>query len=77
MPDTTPGKDRWQYRYFVSDYTFKANHGFTIHFDHTLYKKIEDPPPVNGDWEAIVGKKEISIEISFPHFLHIQNRSTN
>lgn len=54
-PDATAGEDLWQYAYHVSDYTFNQGHGFTIRFEQTLYKNIEDPPPpVSGDWDVTV-----------------------
>jgi len=62
LPDTTPEEERWQYKYSVSDYTFKAGHGFTLYFDHTLYRKIEGPPPpVNSDWDVKVWQPDPAI----------------
>jgi hypothetical protein len=62
LSDTTEGADLWQYTYAVSDHTFNAGQGFTIYFDHLLYKEIESPTPtVNGEWDIIVWQPEPSV----------------
>ncbi len=55
LADTSVGQDLWKYTYTVSDYSFIANNGFSIFFDHQLYSNLEDPAPlVNADWNILV-----------------------
>lgn len=54
LPDSAPGEDLWEYRYFVSDFDFEADQGFSIDFGHALYSDLQDPPPpVNADWDPV------------------------
>ena len=54
LPDTVPLEDLWQYTYRVSDFNFDANVGFSILFDPSLYRNLEDPPPpINADWDIV------------------------
>lgn len=60
--DTTPGEDLWQYTYWLSDYSFDTDYGFTVYFDYQLYSNLEDPPPtVNSDWDPIVWQPDPSL----------------
>jgi hypothetical protein len=55
LPDTTPGEDLWQYTYQVSAAIFQTHVGFSVSFDYTLYRTLEDPPPaVHADWHIQV-----------------------
>lgn len=55
LTNVTPGQDLWQYNYFVSNFTFQANQGFSIVFNRNLFSTLQDPPPfVNSDWNVIV-----------------------
>ena len=54
LADTIPGDDRWEYRYFVSGFTFSADQGFSINFDPAHYADLDDPPPAAAPgWDAI------------------------
>ena len=63
LPDVNIGQDLWQYTYQVSNYTFDANHGFTIYFDYNLpFSNIQSPPPVvNSDWDVITWQPDITL----------------
>jgi len=55
VADTEPGEDLWQYSYQVSDFIFNTDFGFSIFFDPSLYRSLQEPPPlVNADWDIIV-----------------------
>ena len=62
LPDTTPGEDLWQYTYQANDATFQTNIGFSLSFDRTLYRNLEDPPPVvNADWHTQVFQSDSAL----------------
>jgi hypothetical protein len=42
----------WQYSYWVSDYTFNSDYGFTVYFDYGLYENIT-PVSDSFDWDEI------------------------
>ena len=53
LPDAGGG-DLWRYRYFVSDFAFAADQGFSIEFEVGLYESLQDPPPaVSLDWDIL------------------------
>lgn len=59
LSDVVIGEDLWSYAYDVSGFSFTTNTGFSIYFDAGLYEQLEDPPPpVNGDWDALVLQPE-------------------
>jgi hypothetical protein len=50
-----PGGDLQEYTYYIEDFIFSANVGFSIEFDLALYSDLEDPPGTpNADWDVIV-----------------------
>lgn len=54
LPDTTSGEDLWQYQYRVADFTFDAAFGFSIFFDHSLYRALDSGPVApSGSWDVI------------------------
>jgi hypothetical protein len=62
LSDTIPGQDLWQYQYFISDYSFNKDYGFTIYFDNTLYSHLESLPAfVNSDWDPIVSQPDTAL----------------
>jgi len=62
LPDTTPGEDLWQYTYHVSNVIFQTNVGFSLSFDRTLYRNLEEPPPVvNADWQTQVFQPDLAL----------------
>ena len=63
LPDINIGQDLWQYTYQVGNYTFDANHGFTIYFDYNLpFSNIQSPPPVvNSDWDVITWQPDATL----------------
>jgi hypothetical protein len=63
LPDTVPGEDRWAYQYFVSGFTFEADHGFSIEFDASLFADLQDPPPpVHPDWDVVVFQPDAALD---------------
>ena len=58
VPDTTPGEDRWQYTYAVSDFPFPAMFGFDIFFrlaDGYQFGDLDTTPPSpNADWDVTI-----------------------
>ena len=62
LADTTPGQDLWEYSYRLSDVTLTANQGFTIFFDLSLYKLLQNPPPfVNADFDLLVAQPDLAL----------------
>lgn len=62
LVDLVAGEDLWEYRYFVSDFTFQADQGFSIYFDTGLYRDLQDPPPlVNDAWDVISIQPEAAL----------------
>jgi hypothetical protein len=52
--DLIAGEDLWEYRYFVSDFSFQIGQGFSVYFDTALYRHLQDPlPRVNSDWDVL------------------------
>jgi hypothetical protein len=54
LADLLPGEDLREYRYQVSEFPFAAGHGFSILFEPDSYGRLDDPPPVNADWDVLV-----------------------
>lgn len=62
IPDTVTGENLWSYTYWVSDFSFAANQGFTIGFDRTLFASLESPPPaVNPSWNVITLQPDLNL----------------
>lgn len=61
LGDTVPTQDRWEYRYFVSGFTFAANQGFTIWFDENLFTKLETPLPPSPQWDVLVLQPDLAL----------------
>lgn len=60
--DLVPGSDLWGYVYFVSDFLFGQDQGFTIYFDPALYRDLENlPPPPNADWDIITLHPDLAL----------------
>jgi hypothetical protein len=54
LTDTTQGQDLWQYQYHFAGFDLQAGQGFSIFFDHALYRALQNPPPVvNADWDVL------------------------
>jgi len=54
LTDIDPGKDLWQYNYNVTGFDFQKDQGFSIFFDISLFRDLQNPPPqVNADWNVI------------------------
>ena len=54
LTDTDPGDDLWQYAYYVSDFDFQHDDGFSIYFDVAFYQSLQDLPPIpNADWDPL------------------------
>ena len=64
LTDTTPGEDLWQYTYWVSDYDFLQDYGFTIYFDCYDVESV-DPEGVvsapNLGWSVLTWNPDPSI----------------
>ena len=62
LTDAVAGEDLWQYSYTVSDHTFAADTGFTIHFDLGLYDLLDPAPTApNTDWDILTWDPDPSI----------------
>ena len=61
LGDTVPSEDRWEYRYFVSGFTFAANQGFTIWFDQNLFAQLENPLPPSPQWDVLVLQPDLAL----------------
>jgi hypothetical protein len=61
LGDNVPTQDRWEYRYFVSGFTFAANQGFTIWFDQSLFAQLETPLPPNPQWDVLVLQPDLAL----------------
>jgi hypothetical protein len=54
LSDFVVGEDLWLYHYFVSEFVFDVDQGFSISFDTALYRNLQDPPPsVGTDWDLL------------------------
>jgi hypothetical protein len=62
LTDLVSGDDLWMYRYFVSDFVFAADQGFSISFDTALYRNLQDPPPsVGADWDLLAIQPDLAL----------------
>ena len=57
LSDTIVGQDRWQYAYYVSDFVFPQDYGFTVIFDFSFYSDIQ-PVGQPADWDVLVVQPE-------------------
>jgi hypothetical protein len=52
--------NKWEYSYWVSDYTFNTDFGFTVYFDYGRYENIT-PVSDSNDWEEISWEPDQSL----------------
>lgn len=52
--------NQWEYRYWVSDYTFNPNYGFTVYFEYGRYNNII-PLSDSSDWDEISWEPDQSL----------------
>lgn len=64
LTDTTVGENLWEYSYRVGGTTFAQFEGFSIYFDYTKYKSLEDPPPGVADWVPLTFQPEPLVLLS-------------
>jgi hypothetical protein len=53
LDDLVAGEDLWTYDYFVSDFTFAVDQGFSTYFDPLLYANLQAAPRSGSDWDPI------------------------
>jgi hypothetical protein len=54
LADVDPGKDLWQYAYYVSDFDFLQDQGFSVYFEPGLFEYLQDPVPApSSDWDPL------------------------
>ena len=58
LVNTTPGTDLWQYNYYVSDYVFLTDRGFSIWFDSNGYNNLT-LASTSPDWNALAVQPDI------------------
>lgn len=62
LADVAPGEDLWRYQYFVHDFAFSENQGFTVYFDRNIYRALQSPPPSAGsDWDVITLQPDLNL----------------
>lgn len=61
LGNNVPTQDRWEYRYFVSGFTFAANEGFTIWFDQNLFTLLETPLAPSPQWNVLVLQPDLTL----------------
>ncbi len=57
LVNTTPGADLWQYNYYVSDYDFLTDKGFTIWFGLGLYDHLA-PVSASPGWNTLAAQPD-------------------
>jgi len=60
LADITPGKDLWQYSYFVSDQVFNTDEGFDVFFALGLYEGI-NPVSAPTGWDILAFQPDSSL----------------
>jgi hypothetical protein len=62
LSDLIEGEDLWQYEYFLSNFTFEANQGFSVYFDAATYSSLQSPPPaVNAAWDILTFQPDAAL----------------
>ncbi len=55
---TSLGGTSWELSYWVSDFTFAVDYGFTLFFDYGLYENIT-PVSASADWDVLVWEPDV------------------
>lgn len=59
LPDG-PSGDLWEYSYNFSGFNFQTNQGFSVYFDPTLYKDLQNVrPSASADWNVIAVQRDV------------------
>ena len=62
MPDGSSG-DLWEYSYFFSGFNFQTNQGFSVYFDATFYKDLQNVRPSGSpDWYLIAVQRDVLLQ---------------
>lgn len=62
LTDPAPGEDRWRVSYRLSGEAFLTDEGFTIYFDHALYRDLTGPfPPLNSGWDLLLLQPDLNL----------------
>jgi len=60
LPDNVPGDDLWEYSYVFDGFNFQANQGFSIYFDPTLFKDLQNPrPTASPQWNMLAVQRDV------------------
>jgi hypothetical protein len=63
LTDVTPGEDLWEYSYVLSGFNLQTNQGFSIYFDATLFKDLQNPrPTANPQWSVITVQRDVLLQ---------------
>jgi hypothetical protein len=55
LPDAVVGEDLWRGTYQLSEADFAAGEGFTLYFDHAVFRALSGPlPPLNSGWDLLL-----------------------
>src|SRR5262245_29649328 len=61
LPDSSGG-DLWRYRWFVTDFAFAADQGFSIEFELGRYASLQAPPLAPSlDWDVLALEPDSSV----------------
>ena len=60
LADVVAGEDLWMYDYFVSDFVFAADQGFSTYFDPLLYANLQAVPQ-SSDWDPIAVQPDLAL----------------
>lgn len=62
LPNVTPGKDLWQYSYFLRNQAFSESMGFTVHFDYVSSANLEGPLPTSSSqWSILTWQPDVDL----------------
>jgi PEP-CTERM motif len=61
VPDAIPDADLWTYEYFVGDFDFDADQGFSVSFEPALFSSLQSVPPVNAGWDVLTVQPDLAL----------------
>ncbi|MBV5310574.1 hypothetical protein [Chromatium okenii] len=65
IANTTLTEDLWNYTYFIDDFEFQKDQGFSIEFDLEKYTSLKNPLAISeSDWDPIILQPDISASLN-------------
>lgn len=62
LPDVVLGEDLWRGTYRLSDANLAADEGFTLYFDHAVFRSLAGPlPPLNAGWDLLLIQPDLGL----------------